>query len=224
MLNDYNVCMKKIIIVFLASGIFLYAHTLWIDDRFRLHQGHMNNHHADESRVDKKEISAIYCLKKSLISKQTYHTLAKKGCSVIFVQLQSHYYTKTPYGIKKIPKNSVKMPLKSWLSIESVKRLYRDEQKPFNQGLEVLLRNNFSEIKVGEKARLSIYFDGKPLKGAVVSNGHKTIGVSDSKGFVNVKIRHKGLQNLKASYTLKGDGVKCDEIIHTTTLNFEVKQ
>jgi len=209
----------------LALGTHLLAHTLWIDDTYAVHQGHMQDNHlnADESKVDKKEIVTTHCLKNSSISKKQYDTLSKQGCSVVFVQLQSHYYTKTPYGTKKIPKNKAKMPLKSWLSIESVKRMYSDEKNPFNKGLEVLLRNNLSEIAVGDKARLSIYFDGKPLKGAVVANGHKTIGVSDDEGFVNVKIRNKGLQNLKASYTLKGDGVKCDEIIHTTTLNFEVK-
>lgn len=116
------------------------------------------------------------------------------------------------------------MPIKSWLSIESVKRLYSDEKQVFGQGLELVMRNNISKIEVGNKARLTVYLDGKPLKGAVVANGHKTIGISDKEGHINVKIREKGLQNIKASYSLKGDSVKCDKIIHTTTVNFEVSK
>jgi nickel transport protein len=216
--------MKKVIMILIGLGSQLAAHTLWIDDNYKVHQGHMHQESLKNSkhRVDKKEIDTFLCLKDNRVKKSHGTTLAKSGCDAIFVTLHSGYYTKTPYGIKKLPKDKTKMPIESWQSIESVKRLYSDNKTPYNQGLELFLRNNLSDLKVGDKARLTVYYNGKVMSGVVLANGHKTIGMSDKNGHVNIKIRHKGLQNIKASYTRKGDGVKCDKIIHTTTLNFKI--
>jgi len=211
--------------ILIGLGSQLLGHTLWIDDNYKVHQGHMHQESLQNSkhRIDKKEIDTFLCLKDSGVRKSNGDTLAKSGCDAIFVILHSTYYTKTPYGTKKLPKDKSKMPIESWQSIESVKRLYSNNKTPYNQGLELVLRNNLSDLKVGEKARLTVYYNGKVLSGAMLANGHKTIGMSDENGHINVKIRQKGLQNIKASLTKPADGIKCDKIIHTTTLNFEVK-
>ncbi len=218
--------MKKIIIILICLGYKLSAHTLWIDDAFKVHQGHMHQESLQDSkhRMEEKELELFLCLKDASISKNDNSAIAKLGCSAVFITLKPTYYTKTPYGTNKTPKDRAEAPIESWLSVESVKRLYSDEKKIFNKGLELALRNNLSEIEIGDKARLTVYFNGKILEGAVVANGHKTIGISNIDGHINVKIREEGLQNIKASYSLKGDGVKCDKIIHTSTLNFKVKK
>ncbi|EQB39109.1 hypothetical protein M947_08080 [Sulfurimonas hongkongensis] len=36
-------------------------------------------------------------------------------------------------------------------------------------------------------------------------------------------MKEAGFEKITASYSQKGDGIKCDEIIHTTTLSIEIK-
>ena len=43
------------------------------------------------------------------------------------------------------------------------------------------------------------------------------------KGKINVRIKHKGMQIIKASVKEKGDGTKADYVVKTTSLVFEVK-
>ncbi|MCF6205582.1 MAG: DUF4198 domain-containing protein [Sulfurovum sp.] len=218
--------MKKLLITFIGSGYILSAHTLWIDGLFQVHEGHMHQQNLQEKKSVLKhgDISDVLCMKHQAIRVIRYNNASNAKCDALYIKRKPAYYTKTPYGTKKMPKSRVKMSIKSWRSIESVKRIYSKQPlQPFGKGLEIVLRNDPSKIEVGDKARLSIYYNGKPLKGATIANGHKTIGVSDDHGQVNVKIREHGLQNIKASWTTKGDGVKCDEVIHTTTLNFEVE-
>ena len=176
--------------------------------------------HGDERVVAKSEIFKTSCSKNSNISEIKK---VKSGCDALFVELKKLYFTKTPYGTIKQSKDEAKMPISSFQSIESVKRVYNDSGvELFKSGLELTLRNKLSEIYTGDKARLLVSFQAKPQKGVRVAYEDKVIGVSDENGHINIRIRKLGFQNIKASYTLKGDGVKCDEIIHSTTLNIEV--
>lgn len=222
--------MKRIVMILIISGYQqLGAHSLWIDEGLRVHEGHVSaadhKHGSDDHLVGKQKIASLSCLKNSKVSKVNRSRASSFACDAVYFQLGKQYYTKTPYGTKNLPKNKTKMPITSWQSIESVKRIYNDKaDKPFGNGLEIILANKPSLIKVGNKARLVVYFNGKPVEGASVANGHKTVGITDKNGRVNVKIRAKGMQDLKASLTHKGDGVKYDKIIHTTTLNFKVEK
>lgn len=219
--------MKKTLILLTGLSYGLYAHTLWIDDQFSMHEGHMQQEHLTETKdkIKKSKIKNLFCLHHNMSKKVSYAALPTLECDAIFIQLHPSYYTKTPYGTKNISKEKAKMPIESWLSIESVKRVYSNAaKKPIGKGLEIVFRNEPSKIGVGDKARVRIYFNGTPLAKARIANGHKTIGLSDTNGDVNVKIRNKGLQNIKASYSQPSDGVKCDKIIHSTTVNFEVKK
>jgi nickel transport protein len=55
-----------------------------------------------------------------------------------------------------------------------------------------------------------------------VSYGGKTRGQSDSDGRVNIRLKQGGLQLIQASFTEAGDGKKADELVHSTTLVFEL--
>lgn len=202
----------------------LFAHDIWIDNSFVINYGHMDkkSSHGDERAVKEDELLKTVCLKNSVIFEIEDKKL-KSGCDALFVKLKRVYYTKTPYGTLKQSKDETKMPISSFQSIESVKRVYSDSGvELFKSGLELTLRNKPSEIYVDDKARLLVSFHGEAQAGVSVAYGDKVVGVSDEDGHVNIRIRKPGIQNLKASYTLKGDGVKCDEIIYSTTLNIEV--
>lgn len=220
--------MKKIIPLLISMILELTAHTLWIDNGFNVHQGHINQSHIDDkdSLVSLKALNKIACLNENKISEvNALRVLKDKACEAVYVSLSPQYYTKTPYGTKNVSKDKVKVSLKSWQSKESVKRVYANNaKKAFGKGLEIVFRNMLSEIEVGDKARLKVYFNGKPIAKVAIANGHRTIGVSDSEGNVNVKIRNIGLQTINASYKIKSDGILCDTIIYATTLNFEIKE
>jgi nickel transport protein len=115
------------------------------------------------------------------------------------------------------------MAISSFKSIESAKRINNDSSvQIFKKGLELSLTNKLSNIKVGDKARLLVTYDGMPKGGVSVAYAKSVKGVSDKDGAVNIRIKEAGLQNIKASLTLKGDGIKSDEIIHSSTLNIKV--
>lgn len=213
---------KKIIIQVLASSLF--AHDLWIDDALTLHYGHiqMKNSHGDEKEIKKEDISKVFCSVDTKIFDLESKELQDK-CDTLFIVLNEAYYTKTPYGTKKQSKDKTKMALSSFKSIESVKRINNDKaEQIFNKGLELSLINKLSEIKTGDKARLLVTYDGKAKAEVSVAYGDKVKGASDENGHINIRIQEAGLQNIKASLTLQGDGIKSDQIIHSTTLNIKV--
>lgn len=202
----------------------LFAHDMWIDNSHQLYYGHMEkkNSHGDERIVQQDEIARTFCVQ-GTTHFETKEKKLQSDCDALFVELEQNYYTKTPYGTKKQPKDETAMAIKSFQSVESVKRIYNNNGVTLtNSGLELTLRNDPMSIEAGDKARVSVSFNGKPKAGVTVANGDRVIGASDEEGHINVRVREPGLQNIKASYKIKSDGVKCDEIIHSTTLNFEV--
>lgn len=216
--------MIKKIIITQALLFSLFAHDMWVDDAFALHYGHMQmkDSHGEEKEIKKEDIDIVFCSKDKSLFEVASKEL-KADCDSLFIVLNEAYYTKTPYGTKKQSKDKTKMALSSFKSIESVKRINNDNsQQVFKKGLELSLTNELSKIKVGDKARLLVTFDGKAKAGVSVAYGDKVRGQSDENGHINIRIQKAGLQNIKASLTLKSDGIKSDKIIHSSTLNIKV--
>jgi len=202
----------------------LFAHDMWVDDGLVLHYGHiqMKNSHGEEKEIKNEDIAKVFCSSESNVFEVETKEL-KANCDTLFIVLNEGYYTKTPYGTKKQSKDKTKMAISSFKSIESVKRINNDNsQQVFNKGLELSLTNKLSNIKVGDKARLLVTYDGVAKAGVSVAYANKVKGLSDKDGKINIRIQKAGLQNIKASLTLKGDGIKSDEIIHSSTLNIKV--
>ncbi len=215
--------MKKTILTLIIFSTLVSAHDMWIDTNNSVHYGHKQSTHAhgDNRVLSQEKMLSIECLENG----KTTTLYKEHKCSATFFILKPVYYTKTPYGVKEKPKNETKMPISSLLSLESIKRINSNSGlKSFNKGLELTLRNKPSEIEIGDKARLIVLFDGKPKSGVRVANAERTIGVSDEDGHVNVRIKQKGLQNIKASFEKAGDTIVCDKLVYETTLNFEVNE
>lgn len=216
--------MIKKLTILLTLTYSLFAHDIWIDNSLIVNYGHMDKttSHGQEKEIQQEDILKVLCSEESNIFELENKKL-KNGCDALYVQLNKAYYTKTPYGTLKQSKDRVKMPIKSFQSVESVKRIYNDNGVTlFKSGLELTLRNRLSEINIDDKARLLVNFNGVAQAGVSMANGDRVIGISDENGHVNLRIKKPGLQNLKASYTVKSDGIKCDEIVYSTTLNIEV--
>ncbi len=147
-------------------------------------------------------------------------------CAITHVLTSSGYWTKTPYGTQNVPKDQAEMAIRSWLSYESVKRIdaWSDAlAAALTPDLEIVPLSNPLDLEPGDKLRMQISFEGKPVEGAVVSYDGKPRGKSDAEGRVNVRLRHEGLQHLQASLTRPLDSAQADEVIRSAVLNFELE-
>lgn len=212
-----------------------WSHDLWLernDGGLVLCYGHMGDGHEGVARIEypPEHVLSVICLDSAGDSlehdvNRSYPVRICCGCAVTCVMTSSGYWTKTPFGTKNIPKNEAKSPLRSWLSYEGVKRIdaWNEElSRPAIEGLELTPIRNPLLLDKGDKVRLLATFNGEPAKDVPVAYGGKTRGQSDQNGRINIRLKHGGMQLITASMTMPGDGIKADEIVHTTTLVFEI--
>ncbi len=227
---------KKVLILLLLLSLKIQAHDLWIEkseNNYILYYGHKLSSHKGEKIIEYNpdNIISVQCINKDgneikINLRKEYPLKIKDNCALIYVHISTGYWTKTPYGTVNKPKNQVATPIKSWLSYESVKRINlwnNNLQKPFSQKLDIIPINNPFNVKEGDKLRLLITFKGKPIKNVSVAYDGKFRGLTDKNGRINIRIKHKGLQLIEATLKKKTNSEETDEIIYTTTLNFEVK-
>ncbi|RUM50427.1 MAG: DUF4198 domain-containing protein [Hydrogenothermus sp.] len=226
---------RLLVIIWLYFSL-VYAHDLWIEksqDKYVLYYGHKYSSHGGKKLIkyNPENIQSVKCIDKDgnkieIDVKKEYPLVINKNCATIYVDISSGYWTKTPYGTINKPKNQIDTPIKSWLSYESVKRINlwsKNLEKSFTKKLDIIPVNNPLKLQEGDKIRLLITFNGKPAKNIPVAYDGKVRGITDSHGRINIRIKHKGLQLIEATYREKVNSEKTDEVIYTTTLNFEVK-
>ncbi|GAB6072944.1 hypothetical protein JCM14244_13210 [Venenivibrio stagnispumantis] len=222
--------MKKIVtFLFLIWSSLAFAHDLWIekeDKNFVLYYGHRG---IDFLKYNPENIIKIYCFDKNLNNvdfkiSNPYPVKINGKCEGIYLLYSSGYWTKTPYGEKNLPKDKVDTPIESWLSYESVKRIESFIiPKPISDNLEIVALNDITKLKEGDKIRLQVFFNKRPISNIVVAYEDKPMGMTDEEGKINIRIKHSGFQNIVATYVEKINSSKADKIIYTTHLNFEVK-
>jgi len=157
---------------------------------------------------------------------ESYPVQTADSPAALYILTSSGYWTKTPYGTKNLPKNQVEMPVKSWLSFESAKRLGQWSEAfaaPLTDDLEIVPLNDPFCVSPGEKLTLVIMLNGSALESAIVSYDGKPRGTSGRDGKINIRIRHAGFQVIQAAYTVPMDSDEADEVVHTTNLNFELE-
>ncbi len=146
--------------------------------------------------------------------------------AAVYVLTSSGYWSETPFGLKNLPKDEVKSPIRSWLSFESVKRIDgwgEGISSPLTEELEIIPLRNPLVLSEGKKVRLVVTMGGKPAAGVPVAYFDSTRGVTDGKGRINIRLKRGGMQLIKASFREPGDGMKADEVVHTTTLIFDIE-
>ena len=211
------------------------AHDLWLQkegDAYTLLYGHIESETHEHGITEYKP--AILKIKgfdsrgtevKPTVNDEYPLTIQQDIEGVIYVLTSSGYWTKTPYGTKNIPKNEASLPVYSWLSYESVKRIdlwTKALIQPLTDDLEITPLEDPTKLKKGQKTHLLVTFKGEPVEGVVVSYFEKPRGTTNKKGQVNIRLKESGLQLISASYKQKLQSDKADEIIYTTSINFEV--
>ena len=67
-------------------------------------------------------------------------------------------------------------------------------------------------------------FKGDPVAGVPVAYFDSTRGVTDSGGRINIRLGRGGMQLIKASLTVPGDGIKTDEIRFNAAFVFDIDE
>jgi nickel transport protein len=221
-----------LLLVAVLSVSTAFAHEYWIDRegrQFVLNQGHKTAAHGGAAAVsyDTTTITSVQCSEESGKNRP----LPVKGnparvegdCAAVSFQLNSGYWTKTPYDTFNKPRNEVKGALQSWLSEETVTRIERWSPvlaKPNANGLQLSLASDPDRLKSGDKFTLVATLNGAPQANVAVAYDGETRGTTDNEGRINLRVRHNGLQLIAASLeTPLADG-KADTLIRGATLNF----
>ncbi len=230
--------MKKL----LAAALFVLsgqaqAHDLWLEregEGLGLYYGHKHAGHEGLKYMEyePERVREAFCFdatggKLAFKSSPTHPYRIPRECAAACVLTSSGYWTKTPYGTENLPKAEARMPIKSWLSFESVKRIDRWSEElaePLTTWLEMTPLIDPASLREGKKLRLRVSFDGRPVEGVVVSYDGKPRGTTGRDGRINIRVRHGGFQVIQASLTLPDASGKADEVIHAANLNFELPE
>lgn len=233
--------MKLIRSIILHAGWLLlatsvHAHDYWFesaDDDYLLHRGHRFSQHAGSKEVpfDAKIITGAYCLRhgeanpSTAATSNSYPLRIHGPCQAVMVTADSGYWSQTLTGTSNQPKNKTFGALRSWHAIESVKR-FEDWSarllKPFTADLELIFAENPFPLQPGDKLRLIVTLDGKPVKGVTVAYDGDPRGVTGSDGRINIRLRHPGLQVITASLEQTLDDDKADKQVRSTILLFDI--
>jgi nickel transport protein len=211
------------------------AHDLWLEregEGLGLYYGHKHAGHEGLKYMEYEPewVREALCFDETgsqmaFESPLTHPYRIPRECAAACVLTSSGYWTKTPYGTENVPKAEARMPIKSWLSIESVKRLDHWSAalaEPLTEWLEMTPMNDPAGLRGGKKLRLLVSFEGRPVEGVVVSYDGKPRGTTGRDGRINIRLRHGGFQVIQASLTRPDASGKADEVIHSANLNFEL--
>jgi nickel transport protein len=214
-----------------------HAHDLWLereDGDLVLYYGHKYSPHQGTTYLeyDAKWVLEALCFDAAgtsvpFQSEATYPFRMRGNCAAAHVSISSGYWTKTPYGTQNTPKNEARMPLSSWLSYDSVKRIDHWTEalaRPLAAGLELSPLEDPLSLREGKKLRLRVTFDGEPAREAVVAYDGRPRGQPGPDGKINIRLRHGGFQVIQATLKRSIASEKADEVIHSTNLNFELPE
>ena len=213
------------------------AHDLWLekeDGGFGLYYGHKYSRHQGSTFVEYQVewVREALCFDAAgaripFQSEEAYPYRMRGECAATHVSISSGYWTKTPYGTQNVAKDEARMPIKSWLSHDSVKRIDHWTEslaRPLAEGLELTPLEDPLRLRKGKKLRLRVSFDGRPVEDADVAYDGKPRGRPGPDGGINIRLRHGGFQVIQASLTRSIASEKADEVIYSTHLNFELPE
>lgn len=214
------------------------AHDLWLKregSEYVLRSGHLEADHAGDNVVAYSPdiLREAICVSPDGQG-QPIRTVSRTqpirltaDCAAVYVLTSTGYWTKTPYGTTNVPKTQSRQPIKSWLSIEAVKRIDAWSPAmatPATRHFEVTPLADPLGIHTDHKLDVLITLDGKPVRGAAVAYGEETRAETDRDGKARIKIRHGGLQLIRASIALPSGSSEADETVHACTLVFELPE
>ncbi len=152
---------------------------------------------------------------------------AETSPSLLFVEIDDGYWSRTIYGWKNLPKRKASRVVESTRSFFYSKALLlwgETATKPLIEAkLDLIPLENPFELNPGASLTIKVLYQGKPIQGVEIEGGdHQKLSTSDREGMAKVKLL-RGHQVISASYKepIKDDP-DADALVITSTLTFEV--
>jgi nickel transport protein len=234
-----SLCFRPIALslVLLAAAGTVRAHDLWLEKEgagLVLRQGHKYSAHAGAQSIPYEPgfVTGALCVDaagaaRTLAPAKVAPWKLAMDCDAVRVSVSSGYWTKTVWETKNLPKNQVPGAIKSWLSVESVKRVERwsgAAAQAGGDGLEITPLADPLTLKPEDKLTVRVSDDGKAKSGVAVAYGGDVRGATGPDGTIAIRLRHGGVNLVTASVeTALADG-KADLRIETATLQFDLPQ
>jgi uncharacterized GH25 family protein len=148
-----------------------------------------------------------------------------RPCSVVSIFIDGGYWSLTPDGEVNRPKNKVENVVRSWASRQYAK--WVDAKSPnaravLGDDLELVPLTDLVKAREGDKVTLLVLSGGRPVPNAAVAVHHRTIGETDSKGEVRLRLRTSGVESISASIRRPHPTPEADAEVLEATLTFEV--
>ena len=145
-------------------------------------------------------------------------------CAAVSVLLDGGYWSLTPDGEVNRPKNEVRQVVRSWATRQYAK--WVDARSPragavLGDELELVPVTDLAKAREGDKITLRVLSAGKPVPDAAVAIGHHTLGETDSKGEIRLRLRGGG-EPISTSVKRARPTPQADAEVLEATLAFEV--
>jgi nickel transport protein len=222
-------------LVVLAPAV--HAHDYWFEkagEDYLLHRGHRFSQHGGEEEVpfDPAIVTDARCLRRAEAQlrrveiSSSYPPRVRGPCLALVVSADSGYWSQTLTGTVNRGKDELRGVLRSWQALESVKRVEGwDERlrRPLSEDLELIFTGDPFGLSAGDKLRLIAMCGGEPAAGVSVAYDGDLRGVTGEDGRINLRIRHRGLQVITASFEESLDSRKADKRVRSAVLMFELE-
>jgi nickel transport protein len=228
---------RGLLLVCALSAADAAAHDLWLEPAeagFVLLYGHRTAAHDGEALIDYDPaiVRAVECFDLAGARRHVEATRERPvrilgDCAAVHVLTSSGFWTRTTEGLRNRPADELSGVLRSWESIESVKRLEAWSAalaKPLTAAMEITPLHDPFAVAPGGKLRLLVTLDGAPRPGAAVAYDGETRGVTDAAGRVNLRVRAGGTQFITASFEAPRTDRRAERTLHATTLLLQLPQ
>jgi hypothetical protein len=146
-------------------------------------------------------------------------------CEAASVSLDGGYWSLTPDGEVNRPKDAVPQAVKAWASRQFAKWVdarSAGASAVLGDELELVPATALGKLKVGDKYAVRVLLQGKPVAGATVAAGHRTLGETDRDGVLRVRVHAPGVQSVSASVRRPLGTPQADTLVLEASLTFEV--
>ncbi len=236
--SQYFPLLTALVVTLLSPAI--RAHDLWIErtgGAYTLYNGHKHTDHGGHGGHGGDQVihyGPAFVTQALCFDTQGQIKHEAKGgspfrlegeCAALTIAASSGFWSKTPKGTLNVPKDEARQVVKSWLSLEWVKRLDAWSEalaKPLTPGLELVPLEDPLHLAKGDKLRLQLTLDRQPIAGATVTYDGEPRGMTDEEGRINLRIQHGGFQMIAAGLNRPRPTPQADKEVLATTLVIEL--
>ncbi|MBF0317818.1 MAG: DUF4198 domain-containing protein [Nitrospirae bacterium] len=232
-MRRYSFRLVLLAILAIGSTSEIYAHDYWIEGKgndFVLVYGHGSNRmDIDPSKV--KGIRALNVAGTEIavdkeIKGKVLALRAKERPSLLLVEVDNGYWSKTVHGWKNLPRRKAEKVVESYRSLFYAKSIliWSDTaQRQLTEGLDISPLNDPLVMKSGDVLPLKVTYNGKPLTSATLEGqSHEILATTNTEGVAVVKLSKGGMVIAVDHKGRLNNDPDADYLSITATLSFEV--